>query len=204
MNANTDVREHTPFKKKSSFLPTSNLNPTILTYSKLVEKDLSDLFQTPQVVHKNLKKAEIEALKNLESRKDIIIRPADKGGSVVVMGFEQYNSGILSQLSVKDCYTPLKSNPTEEFKSQIGDYIRSAHHRGWITEKERDFMLVEHPICPVFYGLPKIHKSVTDPPLRPIVASIGSLTEPLSQFVDFFIKKFVSNLPSFLEDTVDI
>ena len=55
-----------------------------------------------------------------------------------------------------------------------------------------------------FYGLPKVHKSIINPPLHLIVASIGSLTEPLSQYVDFFAEKFVSSLPSFLGDTVDI
>lgn len=34
--------------------------------------------------------------------------------------------------------------------------------------------------------------------------SIGSLTEPLSQFIDLFANKFVSGLPSFLGDTADI
>lgn len=197
-------REETPFKRKSSFLPSANLNSTILTYSKLVEKDLSELVQTSHPVRYNLSKAEKTALKNLESRKDIIILPADKGGAVVVMGFQQYNQNILSQLSAREYYTPLKSNPTETFKCQIHEHILLAHERNWITQKERDFLLVEHPVCPVFYGLPKVHKCAINPPLRPTVASIGSLTEPLSQFVDFFIKKFVSGLPSFLEDTVDI
>lgn len=34
--------------------------------------------------------------------------------------------------------------------------------------------------------------------------SIGSLTEPLSQFIDLFANKFVSGLPCFLGDTADI
>lgn len=36
------------------------------------------------------------------------------------------------------------------------------------------------------------------------MSGIGSLTEPLSQFVDFFIKKMVPALPSYLGDTSDV
>ena len=36
------------------------------------------------------------------------------------------------------------------------------------------------------------------------MANIGSVTEPLSQYLDFFIKKFVKTVPSYLGDTTDI
>lgn len=56
------------FKLNTLFWPLSNLNPTIFTYRILVKKDLADLPQTLHVRHKNLRKAKVEALKNLESR----------------------------------------------------------------------------------------------------------------------------------------
>lgn len=157
-------REATPYKKKSLFLPSSNLSPTTLTYSKLVEKDLAEICQTSHAEKWNMNESELKALNNLESRIAIIIRP---GGSVVVMAFEQYNSRIRSQPSEAECYTPLKSNPTDEFKNQIDEYIESAFTRGCITEKEKNFLLVECPKCPVFCGLPKVLKSTTNPPLLP-------------------------------------
>ena len=39
-----------------------------------------------------------------------------------------------------------------------------------------------------FYTLPKLHKNVTKPPGRPIVAGIDAETAPLSFFVDFLIR----------------
>lgn len=120
------------------------------------------------------------------------------------MSFEQYDKGIRSQLNDTQCYIPLKSNPTEQIKTEIDSYIESAFTKEWITEKEKLFLITKHPICPVFYGLPKIHKSVEDPPLRPIVSSMGCVTEPLSQYVDFFIKKYLPTLPSYLGDTTDV
>ena len=74
----------------------------------------------------------------------------------------------------------------ESIKAEIDSYIESAFNQGWITEKEKSFLTTKCPICALFHGLPKIHKSLIDPPLRPIVANIGSVTEPLSQYLDFF------------------
>lgn len=52
--------------------------------------------------------------------------------------------------------------------------------------------------------MPKVHKGL-DIPLkgRPIVSGIGSLTENISSFVDFFIKPFVPKLPSYVRDSMD-
>lgn len=75
---------------------------------------------------------------------------------------------------------------------------------GDITADEFSYMFVEHPITPIFYALPKIHKSLTNPPGRPIVAGIGSVTERISSFVDSFLKPFVWALPSFTRDSMDI
>lgn len=110
----------------------------------------------------------------------------------------------MSQLNDKDCYTTLSRNPLEPYKTEIDQVLEKALQRGWITVKEKYFLTVKHPICPVFYGLPKIHKSLIDPPLRPIVSSIGCLTEPPSQYLDFFLKKYVCEVPSYLGDTSNI
>lgn len=88
----------------------------------------------------NLSDIELKALQNLEKREDIIIHSADKGGSVVVRNFEQYDKGIKSQLHDTQCYILLKSNPTEQIKTEIDLYIESAHAKGWITEKEKCFL----------------------------------------------------------------
>ena len=50
-----------------------------------------------------------------------------------------------------------------------------------------------------FYTLPKIHKA--NNPGRPIVNSIGSITEKLSEYVDENIKNLSKLVPSYIKDT---
>lgn len=83
-------------------------------------------------------------------------------------------------------------------------YLDSALKNNWICKREYDFLKVRHPIRPVIYCLPKIHKDRINPPGRPIISSNGSLVEPLAQYIDYFLQPMVHTLPSYLADTRDI
>ena len=41
------------------------------------------------------------------------------------------------------------------------------------------------------YGLPKIHKCVTDPPLRPIISMSGTVTHELAQYLNEIIQPYI-------------
>ncbi|CAJ0965952.1 unnamed protein product [Ranitomeya imitator] len=49
--------------------------------------------------------------------------------------------------------------------------------------------------------LPKVHKSLTNPPGRPIVASTNSILSPLSIFLEKYLTPFVKKTKSFVLDT---
>lgn len=53
----------------------------------------------------------------------------------------------------------------------------SAKSYNIITKQEFDFMTVQHPIVLTFYLLPKIHKSLTISPGKPIVVGIRNICE---------------------------
>lgn len=57
-------------------------------------------------------------------------------------------------------------------------------------------------VTPINYHLPKVHKSITDPPGHPIIAGISSLTSPLSEYINLFLQKYVVKLDYFLKDTL--
>ena len=141
---------------------------------------------------------------DLSNDSDLIIRKADKGGAVVVQSKSAYNEEALRQLGDTAFYTPLSCDPTPRFNEEVLCFLKSALCDGYISHDVFNFLFQEHPVRPVLYTLPKIHKSIVEPvPGRPIVAGTQSLTEPISKYIDLHIKELVFRLPSFVKDTTD-
>uniref|UniRef100_A0A673J7M0 Uncharacterized protein n=1 Tax=Sinocyclocheilus rhinocerous TaxID=307959 RepID=A0A673J7M0_9TELE len=120
----------------------------------------------------NLTRVQREALSALINDPTLTIQRADKGGGIVVMNTNTYVEKIKGMLHDETFYKKLVFNPTEK----------------WINEQELKYLKNEYPRIPVLYTLPKIHKSLEDPPMRPIVSGNGSLTETLSKFLDSLIQ----------------
>lgn len=70
-----------------------------------------------------------------------------------------------------------------------------------LPQKFAEKLIPLDPKKPKWYFLPKIHKSLINPPGRPIVAGCGSMTEYLSQFLDWFLRPLLDSVPSYLKDT---
>ena len=70
-----------------------------------------------------------------------------------------------------------------------------------IDKKCLAYLLPSNPRPGRFYLLPKIHKGVLPPPGRPIVSAIGSPTEKISKFLDFFLQPSLSSIPYYVKDT---
>lgn len=73
----------------------------------------------------------------------------------------------------------------------------------WLTEQEFKYLSVPKPTVSILLWFFKVHTSITDPPLRPIVSVIGSQTEKLYRYANFHIYPLVKQLPSYLKDTTD-
>lgn len=52
--------------------------------------------------------------------------------------------------------------------------------------------------------LPKVHKNLMQPPGRPIISGMGSITEPASKYIDFHIKPLTMALPAYIRDTTHV
>jgi hypothetical protein len=137
----------------------------------------------------NLAQAERSALKDIQERDNIIIKPADKGSAVVVMDKTTY-------LQEK-----VDSDPTLDFTQKITRALECMHARGHIDDKTMKYLTPEDPKPGHFNILPKIHKE--NNPGRPIVSANGHPTEKISEFIDFHLRPFVENLPSHIKDTTD-
>lgn len=192
------------FKPKSTFVPHVN-HPSIDTFCRVVEQEILGSFQNaPYSYQQNLDREERNAIQELAKDTEIVIKPADKGGAIVILNNTDYLTEAYRQLNDETFYRKLKTDPTVDFKKIIVELTTQALEQHWITKEEFNYLNKDHPVTPVFYMLPKIHKSLIKPKGRPIVASNESLLEPLSNFVDFFIKPFVQKLPAFVQDSTDV
>ncbi|XP_069818482.1 olfactory receptor 11H4-like [Dendropsophus ebraccatus] len=120
----------------------------------------------------NLTDKEKRALAWLKNRPDLIVKRADKGGSTVVLSSTQYNKEALRQLNTPEVYTRLASDPTLKTMDKLRSLLRVSVEEGLLSEQTANKLLPLSPKKPKWYYLPKVHKSLTDPPGRPIVAGI--------------------------------
>lgn len=109
-----------------------------------------------------------------------------------------------SMLGDADTYRQLSCDPTNIFQQQLKTLLNEGVEMGALTNTDAEKMFIQCPIIPIFHSLPKVHKGVFPPPLRPIVAGIGSLGERLSAWVDAHLQPLISITPSFIKDTKDL
>ena len=194
--------EHKKFKNRSDFDVKPERQPTLDTFCKSARRQIyQDLGHTPKF--HNLPKPERLAKIELQNNPHIIIKPADKGGCIVIQNTTDYINEAHRQLSDNRFYQPLSEDPTDAHNQLVSEFIDSLVDRGAITQKVADFLVFAKPRTASIYFLPKIHKSTRPPPGRPIVSANHCPTERISGLVDFFLNPYVPKLPSYVKDTTD-
>ena len=77
-----------------------------------VTKDINSLLKDKErKFWNNLTASQCEAILDLSKDDSIIIKPADKGGAIVIMDSEDCKKGCLQILSDKEFYEELPENP---------------------------------------------------------------------------------------------
>nr|VZH99566.1 unnamed protein product [Spirometra erinaceieuropaei] len=130
---------------------------------------------------KTLSKAENEALRTLKAEKSIVILPADKGRSTVVMNKEDYTNKVDELLGDKTAYIPREGDTTKTLISEISKDLSSLRKSKAITQLDWLRMKLKDSAIARLYGLPKVHKPGT--PLRPIVSLRGTPTFGLAKWL---------------------
>ncbi|CAH2305106.1 Hypothetical predicted protein, partial [Pelobates cultripes] len=198
---NIAERVHPFYKKSNKDIRTSN--PSIKTFIQTLKADTEQMFKNPPKYHQNLTKGEKMALKDLSGDPNIVIHSADKGGATVIQSYRNYHQEILRQLDDTATYMKLTYDPVSKFQTRIKNHIELGIRNGYLDEKTAQFLYVANPKHPVLYTLPKIHKDPITPPGRPIVSVKEGLLEPVTKYIDHYIKKSVMALPTCLRDTQD-
>ena len=167
----------------------SGQDPFLDTYrNSIINEFLKELDHSTISKKKNISQKEFQAMRDLHNNKDITIKPADKGGNIVIMNTNGYIQEAQRQLSNPQHYKILNTDPTNQYNRYIHHIIDQAWRLGIINGTTKENLQTKKPKITLFYLLPKIHKP--NNPGRPIVNSIGSITEKISAFVDEQLKKF--------------
>ena len=153
--------------------------------------------------YRNLTTQEYNAIKSLKNNKQIVIKKADKGSCIVIQNREDYIREGERQLSDHNFYTETEFDLTEEHSDDINKFINSLIIEHQLHQSTADYLTKDNNRTAQLYLLPKIHKSLNNPPGRPIVSGNGSPTEKISQLVDTIIKPFVPKIRSYVRDTPD-
>lgn len=227
-----NARDYDPNDFKNKFLapsewipPTEGLSPEVIDAIQLISRNSHSIMKDRFIrcsdfrgtfiacrdnCRLNLTKPELAAIAQLRNNKDVVIKPADKGGAVVIMDREAYKSEGLRQLNNNKYYEEIDGPLADVTSQKINSIIRELLDSGVISQRQFDGLRSEPPhLQRAFYLLPKLHKAREKwprpdmPEGRPIVSDCGSETYNICNFIDYFLKPLANHHPSYLKDTYD-
>ena len=108
----------------------------------------------------------------------------------------------MALLSDTKTYLPLSRDPTTNYSKQLVTLLQSLKETQAITVAKYRQLYPTEAIVPKFYGLPKIHKASV--PLRPIVASRGSITYQTSRLLADILAPLVGHTEHHLKNSFDL
>lgn len=88
----------------------------------------------------------------------------------MVMVMSEYLAKANKKLSDVNAYRALTQDPRWNIEKKVKGILERDFQEGIIDQKLKEFLLVKHPVIPMLYLLPKIHKSLNKPPGCPIVS----------------------------------
>ena len=197
-NMNTNYTRH-PFLNTKNWTPPNNNNTRIDDFiNKIQPTQPSTQHNLDEPFQFNYTDA---AIKSLQENKDIIIKKADKGGGICILDKQDYINRIRNEhLNNRNTYRSIDYDPTPHITydtNTLIDYLHKKHHIDYITKQ---FLTPDNkPRTPIFYGMPKIHK--TNTPLRPIVSGFNSPTDNLAKYLTHYLQPLTEILPSHIKDS---
>ena len=202
----TSALENTNLRRRSLWQPpkgstTPEVECFVKVFHESVRKATGSGTSTRLLQAQNLSEDEQLALQRLQRRRDIVIRPADKGSAVVIQDTKDYHREVMRQLGDEKFYKLLDRDPTAKNNTRVREAVHNLRAKGIINAKTATDLVEKRAKSPHFYTIPKIHKSIETPPGRPIVSSICAPTERISAYVDLILKPIAQSLPSYVRDT---
>ena len=192
----TEQQKPDPFASSTGWTPPSGKSLTLDTYINVVTNEILKYKSNPPKCQ-NLTE-EANALLSLSQNKSLVIKPADKGGAIVIMNRTDYINEGLRQLQDLNFYKLITRDPTRKTAADINNFLTFLKDRKLLPVQHIQYLTTKNPRTPIFYMLPKIHKP--NNPGRPIVSGCDGPTEKLSAYVDSYIKPLAQKVNSYLQD----
>ena len=185
-------------RKISTWTPADGKFSAVDHYIDRCRRSVDSLTFEGKTFHNNLLQVEKEALRNLSKRDGIVIKPADKGGAVVVWSRPLYIQEALRHLSDGRFYERLDNDPLKQYQCKVKATVDDMISKDELPPSAKN-LIVTTPATSRFYLLPKIHKPGN--PGRPIVSACNCPTENIAAFLDEVMSPLVTNLASYVKDT---
>ena len=109
-------------------------------------------------VHNNLSNDDWALINNIKKNPNLIIKPADKGGALVIMDQDKYREECMHQLQACRHYRRLINDQPQEVGDKVAKYLRTCKVKKEIHSRITDYLIPKAPRKALFYILPKIHK----------------------------------------------
>ncbi|XP_071440274.1 uncharacterized protein [Hetaerina americana] len=159
-----------------------------------IREDVARILRNARPPKMNITGAERRALSDLRGNENILILPADKGNSTVLMKRGDYEMKI-SRMLEDSTYRKLRSDPTAKAERDTRALIKNST----IPREHQTRLFPSAAKPPRLYGLPKVHKEGV--PLRPIVSQIDGPTYRLSKYLAQSLQPYVGQTSSFVRDS---
>ncbi len=177
-------------------------------FEKELKKAQSKLLQKYNRINlSNLTPLQAKTLKLLKKNNNFIIKATDKNLGPAIMNKTTYIRQVLTEHLLTCTYRKLTSaeanSQIERVKSTLKTMINNNQDqlsKAEVTYFQRSLRL-QHRL-PIFYGLPKVHKSPVT--LRPVVSGVNSLLAVFSNWLDYKLKKLLPSIKSYVKDSTTV
>ena len=147
----------------------------------------------------NLKRGELAIIKKFLKEKPFRVVNLDKNVGTGIISEELYDELVFESLNEPETYEEIFENPLSNCKNNIEIKLNELYLDKKISNKLHKYL----KDCPDKLGSfsisPKIHKKKYGN--RPIISYINHFTNNLCVFLDFFIKPYVKQTESFIQDS---
>lgn len=201
-----DKKDILPLKLRQNIPP--NQPPNYDWINNFTNNILNNLTQKipNQTTERQLSLKINKTIKYLKNESDkILIKPADKGGSIVLMDKEFYKDSVNKMLqNSNEFYQPIPQDPTQRIYNVVSQTLKKLFEAGELPKKLLNMLKPKDDRirCPYLYGLPKIHKEIVS--FRPIVSGNNHPAELISIFLDYLLQPYSTSMDYYLKDSTQL